>query len=67
MNVSKSVPDCTDLWTDISSNCWPPDEYHFVEVFAVCSRIQTDDPPLWTAFLHQPLALLPSEKTEAMV
>ena len=53
MNVSKSIPDCTDPWTDTSLNCWPLDEHHFAEVFAVCSSIQTDDPPLWIGFLHR--------------
>ena len=46
MSVSKSNPDCADAWTDTSSTCWPLDKHHFTEVFAVCSSIQTDDPPL---------------------
>ena len=66
MNVSKSIPGCTDPWTDTSSNWWPLGEHHFAEVFAVCSSIQTDEPPLWSVLLT-PLALLPSEKTGAIV
>ena len=49
--VSKSIPYCTDLWLDTSSNCWPRDKHLFAEVFAVCSSIQTDDPLLWSGRL----------------
>ena len=35
MNVSKSIPDCIDPWTDTLSNCLPLDEHHFAEVFPV--------------------------------
>ena len=58
MNVSKSIPDCIDPWTDTLSNCWPLDEHHFAEVFPECSSVQTDDPPLWSGLT--PFALLPS-------
>ena len=66
MNVSKSIPNCTDPWTDTSSNCWPLDEHHFAEVFAVCPSIQNDDPPLWSGLLT-PLALPLYEKTGPIV
>ena len=60
MNVSKSFPDCTDPWLDASSNCWPLDEHHYLEVFAVCSSIQTDDPPLGSDLL------IPTARTAAL-
>ena len=51
INVSKSIPDCIDPWLDTSSNCWPLDEHRYAEVFAVCSSIQIDDPPLRSGLL----------------
>ena len=51
MNVSKSIRDGTEFWTDTSSNCWPLDEHRFAMVFAVCVSIQTDDPPLGSCLL----------------
>ena len=39
MNVSKSIRDGTEFWTDTSSNCWPLDEHRFAMVFAVCLSI----------------------------
>ena len=64
-NVSKYIPDCTDPWTDTSSNCWLLDEHHVAEIFPVCSSIHTDD-PLRSGRLT-PFTLLPSEKTGAIV
>ena len=51
MNVNKSIPDCTEPWLDTSPNCWPLDEHHYTEVFAVCSSFQTNDFPLWSDLL----------------
>ena len=51
VNVSKPIPGCTDPWLDASSNCWPLNEHHCAEIFAVCSSVQTNDPPLWRGLL----------------
>ena len=59
------IPDCTDPLLDASSNCWFLDEHYYAEVLAVCSSIQTDDPPLWSGLLTPTIALPPSEKTGA--
>ena len=46
-----SVKDLTDPWTGHTSKCWPLEEHHYAEVFAVCASFKTDDPPLWSALL----------------
>ena len=46
-----SVNDPTDPWTDNTSKCWPLEERHYAEVFAVCASFRTDEPPLWSARL----------------
>ena len=46
-----SVNDPTDPWTDNTYKCWPLEEHHYAEVFAVCASLRTDDPPLWSALL----------------
>ena len=51
MNVSKSIPDCTEPWTDTFSNYWPLGLHHFAEIFGVSSSIQTGDPLLWRGLL----------------
>ena len=51
MNANKSTPDGIDPWLSTSFNCWPLDEHHYAEIFAVCSSIQTDDPPLRSGVL----------------
>ena len=38
-------------WTDKTSRCWPLEEHHYAEVFAVSASFKTDDPPLWSALL----------------
>ena len=35
-----------DPWLDNTSKCWPLEEYHYAEVFAVCASFKTDDRPL---------------------
>ena len=49
--IVMSVNDPTDPWTDHTSKCWPLEEHHYAEVFAVCASFKTDDPPLWSALL----------------
>ena len=46
-----SVNNPTDPWTDHTSNCWPLEEHHYEEVFAVCASLRTDDPSLWNGIL----------------
>ena len=41
----------TDPWLDKMSNCWPLEEQHYAEVFAVSASFETDDPPLWSGLL----------------
>ena len=48
MNVNKSIPDCLDPWLRTSSDYWPLDEHHYIEVHAVCMSIRTEDPTLWS-------------------
>ena len=55
-----SVFDPVDPWTDNTSKCWPLEEHHYAEVFAVCASFETDDPPLWSALLS------PSARTAAL-
>ena len=49
--IVMSVNDTTDPWTDYTSKCWPLEEHHYAEVFAVCASFQPDDPPLWSPLL----------------
>ena len=49
--IVMSVIDPADSWTDNTSKCWPLEEHHYAEVFAVCASFETDDPPLWSALL----------------
>ena len=57
-----SINDSSDPWLDHTSNCWPLEEHHYAEIFAVSASFKTDDPPLFrVASFH--LALMPSEKT----
>ena len=49
--IVTSVIDPADRWTDNTSKCWPLEEHHYAEVFAVCASFETDDPPLWSALL----------------
>ena len=46
-----SVNDPTYPWTDDTFKCWPLEEHHYAEVFAVCASFKTDDHPLWSALL----------------
>ena len=39
------------LLTSEKTGVTPLDEHHHAEVHAVCSSIQTDDPPLWSGLL----------------
>ena len=58
------VIDHTDPWTDKTSRCWPLEEHHYAEVFAVSASFKTDDPPLWSALLSPPRVAPPSAKIE---
>ena len=49
--IVMSVIDSADPWTDNTSKCWPLEEHHYAEGFAVCASFETDDPPLWSALL----------------
>ena len=57
------IDDSSDPCLDHTSNCWPLEEHHYAEVFAVSASCKTDYPPLWSGFFHPPLALMPSGKT----
>ena len=48
-----SLIDPGDPWTDNTSKCWPLEEHHYAEVFAVCASFETDGPPLWSALLSR--------------
>ena len=49
--IGMSINDPTDPWIDKASNCWPLEDHHFAEVFAVCASFKTDDPPHWSGLL----------------
>ena len=49
--VVMSINDRNDPWLDQTSNCWPLEEQHYAEVFAVSASFKTDDPPLWSGLL----------------
>ena len=55
-----SVNDPTDPWTDNTQKCWPLEEHHFADVFAVCASFKTDDLPLWSTLLS------PSARADAL-
>ena len=40
------IDDSSDPWLDHISNCWPLEEHHYAENFAVNASFKTDDPPL---------------------
>ena len=40
------IDDSSDPQPDHTSNCWPLEEHHCAEVFAVNASFKTDDPPL---------------------
>ena len=44
--IVMSITDPTDPWLDKMSICWPLEEQHYAEVFAVSASFKTDDPPL---------------------
>ena len=39
------IADSTDPWLDKMSHCWPLEEQHYADVFAVSASFKTDDPP----------------------
>ena len=39
------IDDSSDPWLDHTSNCWPLDERHYADDFAVKASFKTDDPP----------------------
>ena len=57
------INDPTDPWLDHTSNCWPLEEHHYAEVFAVSASFKADHPPSGAAFSRHPPAPLPSGKT----
>ena len=54
------INDPPDPWLGQTLNCWPLEEQHYAEVFAVSASFQTDDPPLWSGLL------LPSTRADAL-
>ena len=45
------INDPTGPWLDHTSNCWPLEEQHGAEVFAVSASFKNNDPPLWSGLL----------------
>ena len=45
------INDSSDPRLDHTSNCWPLEEHHYAEGFAVKASFKTDDPPLWSGLL----------------
>ena len=39
------IDDSSDPWLDRASNCWPLEEHHCAEVFAVSASFKTDESP----------------------
>ena len=64
--IVMSVIDSADPWTDNTSKCWPLEEHHYAEVFAVCASFETDDPPLWSALLALRPRRCPPRKSGAL-
>ena len=60
--IVMSVIDPADPWTDNTSKCWPLEEHHYAEVFAVCASFETGDPPLWSALLSPSPRRCPTRK-----
>ena len=58
--IVMSITDHTDPWLDKMSNCWPLEEQHYAEFFAVSASFKTDDPPLWSG------PLTPSARAAAL-
>ena len=49
--IFMSSTDSTDPWRGKMSNCWPSEEQHYAEGFAVSASFKTDDPPFWRGLL----------------
>ena len=45
------IADSTDPWLGTMSNCWPLEEQHYAEGFAVSAELNTNDPPVWSGLL----------------
>ena len=45
------IDDSSDPWLDHTSNCWPLEEHHYANGFAVKASFKTDDPPLRSGLL----------------
>ena len=57
-----AIGDSSDPWLDHTSNCWPLEEHHYADVFAVSASFKRDYPlPFGAASFHPPLARMPSE------
>ena len=50
-STAMPIDDSSDPWLDHISNCWPLEEHHYAEVFAVKASYKADDPPLWSGLL----------------
>ena len=56
------IDDSYDPWLYHTSNCWPLEEHHYAEVFAVNASVKTQTTlPFGSASFH--IALMPSKKT----
>ena len=49
--IDMPIADSTDPWLDKMSNCWPLEEQHYADVFAVSASYETDNPSLWRGLL----------------
>ena len=45
------IDNSSNPWLDHTSNCWPLEEHHCADGFAVSALFNTDDPPLWSGLL----------------
>ena len=50
----------SDPWLDHTSNCWPLEEHHYAQGFAVSVSFKTDYRPLWSGLLS------PSTRADAL-
>ena len=58
--IAISPDDLSDPWLDQTSDCWPLEEHHYAEVFAVSVSFKTDYPLLWSGLLS------PSTRADAL-
>ena len=60
--IVMSITDPTDPWLNKMSNCWPLEEQHYAEVFAVSALLKTGD-RLLRSILLTPNARAPFSKS----